>query len=92
MTMEKSVSEIQKILVEWDPLGDQKSRIPDLNNYETEAMDIDNTIYIFGSDKKSVINIVIQTINQAFNLNVSREDALDVGTKIWNVYHKYHKD
>jgi len=90
--MDKSASEIQKILVEWDPLGDQKSRIPDLNNYETEAEDIDNTIYIFGSDKKSVINIVIQTINQAFNLNVSREDALDVGTKIWKVYHKYHKD
>ena len=44
MTMDKSVSEIQKILVEWDPLGDQKSRIPDLNNYKTEAMDIDNTI------------------------------------------------
>lgn len=90
--MDKSASEIQKILVEWDPLGDQKSRIPDLNNYETEAEDIDNTIYIFGSDKKSVINIVIQTINQAFNLNVSREETLDVGTKIWKVYHKYHKD
>ena len=43
MTMDKSASEIQKILVEWDPLGDQKSRIPDLNNYETEAEDIDNT-------------------------------------------------
>ena len=55
--MDKSVSEIQKILVEWDPLGDRKSRIPDLNNYKTEAEDIDNTIYIFGSDKKSVINI-----------------------------------
>ena len=90
--MDKSVSEIQKILVEWDPLGDQKSRIPDLNNYKTEATDIDNTIYIFGSDKKSVINIVMQTINQAFNLNLSSEDTLDVGTKIWKVYHKYRKD
>ena len=90
--MDKSISEIQKILVQWNPLGDQKSRIPDLNNYETEAMDIDSAIYIFAYDKNSAINIVMRTINQAFELSLTCEDTVDAGTKIWKVYRKYHKD
>ncbi len=31
--MEKLENEIQNILIEWDPLGDNKLKIKDLDNY-----------------------------------------------------------
>ena len=87
--MDDQITEIQNILCEWDPLGDQKMRIPDLNNYETEAMDIASALYIFTHDKSSTINLVRQIINQAFDLRLSRDDSVEAGTKIWQVFLKY---
>jgi len=89
--MDQQIIEIQNILCEWDPLGDQKTRIPDLNNYETEAMDIASALYIFTHNKNSTITLVRQIINEAFDLTLSRDDAAMTGTKIWQILLKYKK-
>lgn len=89
--MDKQITEIQKILVEWDPLGDQKTRIPDLNNYQTEAMDIAAALYLFVKNKKSAINLVNDIINEAFDLRLPRIEAAEAGEKIWQVHLKYGK-
>lgn len=34
------IEKVKLILTEWNPLGDQASQIDDLDNYETEAIDI----------------------------------------------------
>ena len=87
--MDQQIIEIQKILCEWNPLGDQKTRIIDLNNYETEAMDIASAMYLFKHNKNSTITLVLHTMNEAFDLTLSRNEAVDAGTKIWKVYQKY---
>jgi hypothetical protein len=87
--MDQQIIELQKILCEWDPLGDKKNRIPDLNNYETEAMDITSAMYLFTYNKNSTITLVMQTMNEAFDLTLSRNEAVDAGNKIWKVYLKY---
>ena len=87
--MNQQITEIQNILCKWDPLGDQKKRIPDLNNYETEAMDIASALYIFTHDQSSTTNLVRQIINEAFDLRLSRDDSVEAATKIWQVFLKY---
>ena len=44
---EKLIEKIKLILTDWNPLGEQASQIPDLENYEIEAIDI-----LFYIDKK----------------------------------------
>ncbi|OQA95656.1 MAG: hypothetical protein BWY22_02103 [Bacteroidetes bacterium ADurb.Bin217] len=34
------IDKVKKILIEWNPLGNRAKEISDLNNYETEAIDI----------------------------------------------------
>ena len=89
--MDQQITEIQNILCDWDPLGDQKTRIPDLNNYETEAMDVASALYMFKHNKNSTVNLVRQILSEAFDLILSREDAAEAGAKIWQVFLKYKK-
>ncbi|QTD37658.1 DUF1871 family protein [Polaribacter batillariae] len=34
------IAKVKILLTEWNPLGDRATQISDLNNYETEAIDI----------------------------------------------------
>lgn len=47
---EELIEKVKQILTEWNPLGDYASEVEDLNNYETEAIDI-----LFYLNKKSSV-------------------------------------
>lgn len=45
---EQHIEKVKLLLTEWNPLGEKASQITDLENYETEAIDI-----LFYINKKS---------------------------------------
>ncbi len=82
LTMDEELIEnIKLVLTDWNPLGGQASQILDLENYQTEAIDI-----LFYLDKKSSINyinkIMVEVLSQAFGLDLKLEEtkkyAMDV--------------
>lgn len=78
---EKLIEKIKLILTDWNPLGEQASQIPDLENYEIEAIDI-----LFYLDKKSSINyinkIMVEVLNQAYGLDLKLEETKKYAEKI----------
>ena len=88
-TMDILENEIQNILVEWDPLGDDKWKIEDLDNYEIEAIDISSSLYIENiRSEKACIGLVRDIITHAFNIEVSPEELGKYGQRIWQIYLK----
>lgn len=71
---EKHIRIIQKILTNWNPLGDRAENISDLNGYEIEATDI-----LFHLKKPysidKIITLLINVLEEAFRLQISREEA-----------------
>jgi len=78
---EEQINKVKEVLSEWNPLGDQAKLIPDLENYETEAIDI-----LFLIDKKSSItdiNKILNTVlSQAFGLNLNLNESKKYAEKI----------
>jgi hypothetical protein len=64
---DEQIEKVKQVLIEWNPLGDQASKVEDLDNYQIEAEDI-----LFQIDKKSSINrinkIMTDVISQAFGI------------------------
>ncbi len=75
------IERLKDILSEWNPLGDQASRISDLESYESEATDI-----LFHINKKhsvEQISKMIRTVlGQAFGIYVDDEKSLAVANEI----------
>ena len=87
--MNKEIEEIKEILVEWDPLGDDKSQVPNFDYYETEAVDISDELDMFAENKKSAIKIVKETIEQAFDIDLNYDDVIEPGNQIWQIHRKF---
>ena len=66
---EQHIEKVKLLLTEWNPLGQRASQIVDLENYETEAIDI-----LFYINKKSSTNyinkIMVDVLSQAFGLDL----------------------
>jgi hypothetical protein len=66
---EQHIEKVKLLLTEWNPLGQRASQIADLENYETEAIDI-----LFYINKKSSTNcinkIIVDVLSQAFGLDL----------------------
>ncbi len=88
---DKLVMEIKSILTQWNPLGDRKDQVKDLNNYETEANDIlfhIETGFIFpknGNPQTRIRRIVKDILNEAFYLSLTDEECEKHSTKIMNL-------
>ena len=75
---DEQIENVKQIMIEWNPLGDQASKIKDLDNYQIETEDI-----LFHIDKKSSIDrinkIMTEVISEAFgvyyDLNNTRKYA-----------------
>jgi len=82
---EKQIEDIKSILSDWNPLGDQASKFDDLNNYETEAIDI-----LFYIDEKSSIDrinkIMTEVISQAFGVYHDLKDTVKYAEKIRSTF------
>ncbi len=75
------IEKVKLILTEWNPLGDQASVVEDLDNYETEAIDI-----LFYLNKKSSVEkinkVMVTVVSEAFGLLDDFEDSLQYAAKI----------
>ena len=88
---EEHIQKIKEILTQWNPLGERANQISDLNNYETEAVDIIFNIDIEVDIKKTrdpqkrVRIIVKEVLNEAFNLWLTDKDCDKPSELIYNV-------
>jgi len=81
------IDEVAKILTAWNPLGDDGKKIKDLNGYRTEAIDIIFNLEI-NKNRANAENIVMEVLNQAFNLNLTENECLESTQKILNFLNK----
>lgn len=81
------IDEVAKILTEWNPLGDDAKKIKDLNGYRTEAIDIIFNLEI-NKNRANAEKIVMEVLNQAFDLILTENECLGSTQKILNVLNK----
>ena len=82
---EITIEKVKEILTQWNPLGERAGLIEDLNEYQTEAIDI--LFNLNSSNSLSEATNVVQTVlNQAFDLELTREDCQGEADKIWKVF------
>ena len=78
---EEHIQKIKQILTDWNPLGEKAKQVPDLDNYETEAIDI-----LFYIDKKSSSNyinkIMVEIITEAFNVDLDLKETKKYADRI----------
>ena len=81
------IEEVAKILYEWNPLGDDASKIKDLDGYRTEAIDIIFHLSI-SKNRANAENIVMEVLNQAFDLSLPKLECVGPARKILNILNK----
>jgi hypothetical protein len=81
------IEEVAKILTDWNPLGDDSKKIKDLDGYRTEAIDIIFNLEI-NKNRASAENIVMEVLNQAFDLYLRKNECIGPTQKILNVLNK----
>ena len=81
------IEEVAKIRNKWNPLGDNAKKIKDLNDYRTEAIDIIFNLKI-NKNKASAENFVMEVLNQAFDLYITKNGCIGPTQKILNVLNK----
>ena len=88
---EEHIRKVKEILIQWNPLREQSGNISDLNDYETEAVDIIshiNTEIHFkktNNPKKRVQIIIKEVLNEAFNLWLTDKDCEQASESIYQV-------
>ena len=81
------IEEVAKILNEWNPLGDDASKIIDLDGYRTEATDIIFHLSII-KNRANTENIVMEVLNQAFDLSLTKPECDGPTQKNLNILNK----
>jgi hypothetical protein len=73
---------VARILSDWNPLGGEAARIADLNGYRAEAVDIIFEARMTSMAKGSIEAVVRNVLNQAFNLDLTREECREAASRI----------
>jgi hypothetical protein len=83
------VSEVAKILSEWNPLGDGAVYVQDLDGYKTESIDV---LFHFkrSNGKAGVEKIVMKVLNEAFDIELTRNECSEVATRIFRFLSNKH--
>jgi uncharacterized phosphosugar-binding protein len=77
---EQEILKVASVLNTWNPLGDRAIKIADLDGYRAEAIEI---IYNSGLRKNAKVSeIIMEVINEAFDLSLSESDCVDPARKI----------
>ena len=83
------ISEVARILSDWNPLGDAAAKVQDLDGYKTESIDI--LFHIKKSTGKvSLEKILMQVLNEAFDIELALNDCSDAASRIFRVLNKKH--
>jgi hypothetical protein len=84
------VSEVAKILNEWNPLGDDAGRVNDLNGYKTESADILFELEMSGMNNARVKKVVMQVLNEAFDIELIESECSGAANRIIEILSKKH--
>ena len=76
------IFEVAKILSEWNPLGDDAERVNDLDGYKTESIDILFELETSGLSNARVKKVVMQVLNEAFDIELTENECSDAANKI----------
>ncbi len=79
MTEDEKVIEIGKILTAWNPLRDHAAAVNDLNNYQTEAIDIMSVMELYGYSPKKAVSEVLQ---EAFLIDLDKKELEHYSNKV----------
>ncbi|MBK7029180.1 MAG: hypothetical protein IPH45_08180 [Bacteroidales bacterium] len=78
------IEKVKRILTEWNPLGENSVKITDLNNYETEVIDI-----LFLLNKKSSVDhinkLMAKVLNEAFCIDVDLDASYKYAERIKHI-------
>ena len=85
VTEDEKIIEISKILTAWNPLGERAAAMKDLDNYQTEAMDILSGIELYGHSPKKAAAAVLQ---EAFLINLEETELDHYSRKIQTILAK----
>ena len=84
------ISEVPKILSEWNPLGDDAARVNDLDGYKTESIDILFELDTSGLNNARVMKVLMQVLNEAFDIELTESECSDAANNIIGVLSKKH--
>jgi len=90
MVEEYEISEVAKILSEWNPLGDAAERVNDLDGYKTESADILFELEMIGRNNARIKKVVMQVLNEAFDIALTENECSDAANRIIDVLSKKH--
>ena len=88
---DETISRVKHVLNDWNPLGENAYKVDDLNEYETEAIDI-----LFYIDleittkrpvevKKQIQKYVKEILEEAFNIDLTNEECRLPAEKIYQI-------
>ena len=84
------ISEVAKVLSEWNPLGDDAERVNDLDGYKTESIDILFELESSRMNNAHVRKVVMQVLNEAFNIELTTSECTDAANRIIGILSKNH--
>ena len=88
---QETINKVKHVLNDWNPLGKNASKIDDLNEYESEAVDIlfyidlEVTIKRPAEAKKKIQRLVKNIIEEAFDIDLISEDCRLPAEKIYQI-------
>ncbi len=83
------ISEVSRILSEWNPLGNEAKAIKDLDGYKTESIDILFQLEMT-SGRANINKVVMQVLNEAFDLELTEKECSGAASSIVNLLSKKH--
>jgi hypothetical protein len=78
---DQKIEAVARVLLEWNPLGDDAQRVHDLDGYRTEAIDIFSE-WPERANSKRAARIVMEMLNGALNLSLDLAECSDAAKKI----------
>ena len=90
MMEDYEISEVAKILSEWNPLGGDAERVNDFDGYKTESADILFELEMSGMNNARVKKVVMQVLNEAFHIELTESECSDAANSIIGALSKKH--
>jgi len=84
------ISEVAKVLSEWNLLGDDAERVNNLDGYKTESIDILFELDMSSMNNARVKKVVMQVLNEAFNIELTENECSDATNRIIGILGKKH--
>lgn len=78
---EEQITEVAKVLEEWNPLGDAANTVDGLDGYRYEAIDIISAIELFAGPNK-VRKAISQVLTEAFNIELDQAELAEAAKRV----------